>query len=65
MWPGKFMARSEIKGYHVLITGAKKILADDADKTEIKHYALKLINLTAYNELILAQEDMVCFQMIE
>ena len=47
MWSGKFMARDGIKGYHVLLKGAKKILADDAEKTEIKYSALKLINLTA------------------
>ena len=29
MWPVKCMAGSGIKGYHVLITGTKKILADD------------------------------------
>ena len=30
------MARSGIKGYDVLITGDKKIPADDTDKTELK-----------------------------
>ena len=58
MWSGKLMARYVIKGYHVLITGAKKILADDADKTEDKEFsALNLLNFTSYNELILSQED--------
>ena len=28
MWLGNFMARSEIKGYNVLLTGAKLIPAD-------------------------------------
>ena len=66
MWSGKFIAKSEIKGYHVLPTGAKKIPADDADKTKEKEIdALKLLNFTAYNELIIAQEDTVCFQIIE
>ena len=32
MWPGKFMARSGINGYHILLTGDKKTPADDADK---------------------------------
>ena len=36
MWSGKLMARYVIKGYHVLITGAKKIPANEADKTEGK-----------------------------
>ena len=28
------MARAGIKGYHFLLTGAKKIPADDADETK-------------------------------
>ena len=34
MWSGKSMAAAGIKGYHVILAGAKKILADDADKTK-------------------------------
>ena len=57
IWSGKFMARTRIKGYHVLLTGAKKILADDSDETKYKEVpSPKLINFTAYNELILARE---------
>ena len=60
------MEGAGIKGYHVLLTGAKKIRTDDADKTQEKEIsALKLFNSTAYNELILAQEEMVCFQIFE
>ena len=33
---GEFMARSGIKVYNVLLTGDKKILDDDKDKTEEK-----------------------------
>ena len=36
MLSGNFMARSGIKGYDVLITGDKKIPADDTAKTELK-----------------------------
>ena len=36
MWFRKFMAGSGIKGYHVLLTGANKILADDAEETQNK-----------------------------
>ena len=36
MWPGKFMAGAGIKGYHVLITSAKTVTADDEDKTKEK-----------------------------
>ena len=36
------MARSGIKGYHVILIGAKKILSDDADEKKIK----KLLHLS-------------------
>ena len=43
-----------------------KILEDDTDKIEEKEVSeLELLNFTAHNELILAQEDTVCFQIIE
>ena len=57
MWSEKLATTAIINGYHVLLPGAKKIMADDADKTEEKYIsALKLLNLTAENELVLAQE---------
>ena len=60
------MAGAEIKVYHVLLTSDKEVLADDKDKIQEKEIAkLKLLNFTAYNELIIAQEDKVCFQIIE
>ena len=31
MWSGNCMARSVIKGYHVLLTGANKIPVDDEE----------------------------------
>ena len=66
MWSGKFMVISGIKGYHVLLTGDKKIPADDADKAKGKYIsALKLLNFTAYNEMIPPQEDSVCFNIVE
>ena len=56
MWSGKFMTRSGTKGYHFELTGAKTILAYGAEETVGKEFpALKLFNLTAYNELVLAQ----------
>ena len=54
------MERAGIKVYHFLLTGAKKIPADDADERKEKEIsALKLLYVTAYNEIILAQEDTV------
>ena len=49
------MARAGIKGYHFLLTGAKKIPDYDADKQKKDISALKLLNFTVYNNLILAQ----------
>ena len=63
---GNFMAKYGMKLYHVLKTRAKKILADIVLKTKVKGVStLKLVNFTAYNELILAQEEVLCFQIVE
>ena len=52
--------------YHVLITGSTKIPADGEDKIQEKEISeLKLLNFTAYNELMLAQEDTAFFQITE
>ena len=54
------MSRSGIKGYHVILTSAKKIMADEAEDTKEKEiYELKLLNSTAFNGLIFAQENKV------
>ena len=66
MWLGKSMARAGIRGYHLLLTSDQKIPAYDAEKTKENEIAtIKLPSFTAYNELILAQEEMVCFQIFE
>ena len=63
---GKFMERSEMKGYDVLLTGDNKILADDVYKANEKWvYALKLLNKTAYNDPILAHKYAVCFKFLK
>ena len=63
---GKLISRSRIKGYNVLLTGDKKIQEDDVDETEVKGGSeLKLFNKTAYNELILSQEDTAFFHIFE
>ena len=60
------MTREGIKGYHVILTGAKKIPADDEDEIQEKEISeLNLLNFTDYNELIITQEDTVCFQIIK
>ena len=60
------MAESGIKGYNIPLIYDKKIPEYDADK--IKHEgvtALEFTTKTGSNELILAQEDMICFQIVK
>ena len=61
-----FMTRSGIKGYHVLLPGAREIPVNNADKTKVKEISsLKLLNFTTYNNLILTQEETVFFHIVE
>ena len=51
----KFTKRSGIKGYHILITGAKRVPNYDTDKTQEKETSThKLLKFTSYNELIIS-----------
>ena len=60
------MAKSGILGYNTLLTFDKKIPADDVEERKYKGVSgPTLLNNTAYNELILAQESTVCFQISE
>ena len=61
------MTREGIKGYYIFLTGDAETLEDNADETKDNGVtaALKLLNKTPHNKLILAQEDMICFQVIE
>ena len=67
MWWGKFVARYGIKGQDILLRCDKNIPADDADKTKDKLVTttLNLLNKIFYNDLILVQEDIVCFHIVE
>ena len=66
VWLGKYMTKSGIRGYHVLLTGAKKIPTGDTEKIQQREiFALKLLYFKAYNKLIIAQEDTAYFQIFE
>ena len=66
IWLGQLTTRHGIKGCDNLLTSDKKILADDADETKYKGISeLKLFYRTDYNNMILAQEDKVFFQIVE
>ena len=56
------MAITGIKGNYVLQTGENQTTEYGAKRNRIKEVSsLKLLNFTAYNDLILAKEDTVCF----
>ena len=48
---GKFIARSGIKGYNVILKSNMKNLVDDVDKTKDKRFTstFKILNNAAYN----------------
>ena len=48
-----------------MLTGKNKTPEDDIDKKRKVVYGLKTPNNIDYNDLILAQEDGVCFQIVE
>ena len=61
----KFTKRAGIIARNTLLTGNRKILADDKDEKKYKVVSeLNLINKTAYNDLTHAQEDIVCFNIV-
>ena len=63
---GKLMARAGINKYDIVLRGTVKNLVDDVLKKD-QGYTAVLINLNniVYNELILRQDDIVCFQIVE
>ena len=65
MWSESFMERDWIKGYNTLLMGDNKTSEYDTYKTTYSGVttALKLINKTAYNEVIIVPEDTVYFQI--
>ena len=65
MWPGKFMDTSGIKGFNILPRDSVKTSPDCAEETKDKGvtYTLKVFNKMPYKQLILYQEDMVCFHI--
>ena len=64
---GNFVERAVIKGYDILLRNNMKNPTDDADETKDGGVTatLKIFNNISYNRLILSQEDMVFFQILE
>ena len=64
MWLGNSMARYGIKEFNTLLTGDNKIPVYYEEEKIYKGVpGPKLLNNTAYNQLIIAQEYTVCFQI--
>ena len=61
------MAKAGIKVYYILLAVNAETLKDNGYKTKDNGVmaTLKLLNKTGYNELMLSQEDKICFQIIE
>ena len=65
MWSGKFLARAGWLGYDIILRGTVKTLADNAEDKTKEDDILKELNKNTYNDLILAQDDTVCFKIVE
>ena len=65
MWAEKFLASAGRVGYDIILSVTLKTLVDNKEE-KIKEYTiLKQLNKNVYNEPILAQDDTVCFHIIE
>ena len=67
MWSGESMTRDCIKGCNIILRGdmEKYVYVTDQAKDKGVTSELQMLNKTAYNELIMHQEDRVCFQIFQ
>ena len=65
MWSGKFLAREGGLGYDIILRSTMKTPADNEEEKIKEDAILKQLSNNKYNELILAQCDTVCFQIVE
>ena len=63
MWSGKFVQRGGRLGYNIILRNNVKTPADNEEDKTKEDDILNQLNNNAYNELILAQYDMACFQI--
>ena len=64
MLSGDLLARVGPLGYNIILRGPLKSGGNEEEKTK-EDAVLKQLNKNAYNDLILAQGDTVCFQIVE
>ena len=65
MWSGNFLASACRLGYDIILRVNLKTLVDNKEEKTKEYTILKQLKKNAYNELILAQDDTVCFHIIE
>ena len=65
MWSCKLLARAGRLGYDITIRGTNKKPAENTEAKTQEDTILNQINKNTYNDLFLAQDDTVCFQIVE
>ena len=65
IWSGKFLARAGQLGYDIILRGTAKKPTENLEENTKGDAILKKLKKNAYNDLILAQDDTVCFQIVE
>ena len=65
MWSGKFLASAGRLGYDIILRVTLKTLVENKEENTKEYTILKQLNKNAYNEPILAQDETVCFHIIE
>lgn len=72
MWSRKMLARATMKGYRLVMEGKEEAPPHDEDldliadqKTRQKMNLARTKNIMAYNELLLACQDEVCFGVVD
>ena len=65
MWSGRFLARAGRLGYDNILIGTVKTPSDNAEENTKEDDILKQLNKNAYKDLVLAQDETVCFHTVE
>ena len=64
MWSGKLLVRVGL-GCYIILRDTMKTPVDNEEYKTKEDAIIKELNKKAYNELVLAQDDTVCFHIVE
>ena len=64
MWSGKLLARAGQLGYSIILRGTVKTPEENEDVKTKENDILKQLNKNSYNDLVLAQDETVCFRIV-